>query len=121
VLRYLLSAALATSLLAIVACAPRPYVVQRQLTGTCDGVCDYYLACKRSGDVQTRQACVKECSFIFSDDESLMAFESLECADAVAYVEGPSGRAPGSSVGQVHKPTGSAAASRSTSPVDHTP
>ncbi len=108
-LRLFFSGALAAGLFAVVACAPRAYIVQRQLTGTCDGACDYYLACKRSDDPPTRDACVKECGFIFSDDESLMAFESLECSDAVAYVEGPSGRGPGSK-GQ--PPTGSAAASR---------
>jgi hypothetical protein len=112
VLRFLLAGALAAGLLAVVACAGRPYIVQRQLTGTCDGACDYYLACKRTDDAPTRNACVKECGFIFSDDESLMAFESLECSDAVAYVEGPSGRAPGSK-GQ--RPTDSAAAARGSS------
>ncbi|HTM20677.1 MAG TPA: hypothetical protein VL172_09225 [Kofleriaceae bacterium] len=92
--------------------------MQRQLTGTCDGVCDYYLACKQSADAKTRDACVQECSFIFSDDESLMAFESLECPDAVAYVEGPSGRAPGT---KGTSPTGAAAAASRTPAVDRTP
>ncbi len=109
VLRYLLAGSLVAGLCAIVACAPRAYVVQQQLTGTCDGACDYYLACKRSADAPTRKACVQECSFIFSDDESLMAFESLECSDAVAFVEGPSGRPPGNAGA---RPTAAAKAAR---------
>lgn len=110
-LRLLLAGALSAGLLTVVACAPRPYRVERQLTGTCEGACDYYLACRRSSDDATRVACVKECSFIFSDDESLMAFESLECSDAVAFVEGPSGRAPGAaSTGA--RPTAAAKAAR---------
>jgi hypothetical protein len=50
----------------------------------------------------TFDSCVRECSNIFVNDgeidaESLKEFEQLECADAIAFVEGASGRAPGES------------------------
>lgn len=69
------------------------------MTGTCPGACDYYSLCKeRSGDridEPVHDACVKECGEIFSSSESIIAFESLICEDAIAFVEGPSGREPG--------------------------
>ena len=71
----------------------------RRLTGTCEGACDHYLACKRSGDAAAKTACVSECREVFYDDESLRAFESLECRDVVEYVEGESGTGPGVMVG----------------------
>lgn len=72
----------------------------RRLTGTCEGACDHYLACKRSGDPAAKNACVSECREVFFDDESLRAFESLECRDVVEYVEGESGTGPGVMVGK---------------------
>jgi hypothetical protein len=60
----------------------------RRLTGTCAGACDHYLACKRDDDPAKRVQCVRECGDIFSDEDSLMAFESLSCRDAVEYVDG---------------------------------
>lgn len=72
----------------------------RRLTGTCEGACDHYLACKRSRNADARAACVSECRDVFQDAESLRAFESLSCRDAVEYVEGPSGRGPGQIVGE---------------------
>jgi hypothetical protein len=71
----------------------------RQLTGTCEGACDHYLSCKRSGDAVVRDACVEECRDTLQDTESLRAFESLDCRDTVEYVEGDSGRGPGQLVG----------------------
>jgi hypothetical protein len=70
----------------------------RRLTGTCEGACDHYLSCKRSGDSAARTACVAECREVFQDTESLRAYESLECTDAVEYVEGDSGTGPGTVV-----------------------
>lgn len=71
----------------------------RQLTGTCVGACDHYRVCKdEQGDsmgVESYHACVAECAEVFSSTESLRAFESLTCDDAVAFVEGSSGRGPG--------------------------
>jgi hypothetical protein len=68
-------------------------------TGTCVGACDYYLWCKaqRGEDVseRDRSACELECPEVFSGAEPLAAFESLTCEDAIAFVEGDSGRGPG--------------------------
>lgn len=72
---------------------------QRRLTGTCEGACDHYLACKRNGEAAARTACVSECRDVFQDAESLRAFESLECRDAVEYVEGDTDRGPGTMYG----------------------
>jgi len=76
-------------------CAKPRYVVYHRLTGTCEGACGYYLACKRSDDERAREACVAECREIFSTSETLKDFERLECEDAIAFVEGSSGRGPG--------------------------
>ena len=70
--------------LALSACIVRT-VHPRRLTGTCEGACDHYLECKGGGDAGT---CITECRQVFSDDESLRAFESLSCADTIEYVEG---------------------------------
>jgi hypothetical protein len=70
------------------------------LTGTCSGACDHYLSCKRNSDPAAKQACVSECLEVFQDEESLRAFESLECRDTIEYVEGDSGRGPGQMVGE---------------------
>lgn len=71
----------------------------RRLTGTCEGACDHYRSCKASRQEPVSDpgygACVVECSEVFSSAESLRAFESLSCDDAVAFVEGSSGRGPG--------------------------
>jgi hypothetical protein len=69
------------------------------LTGTCAGACDHYLGCKRNSDPAARTACISECGDVFQDEESLRAFESLECRDTIEYVEGESGRGPGTMVG----------------------
>jgi hypothetical protein len=59
-----------------------------QLTGTCDGACAHYIQCKPGhGDVD-RARCLTECPDVFSDRDSLMAYESLTCDDAVEYVDG---------------------------------
>ena len=69
-------------------------------TGTCDGACQHYLSCKEDERPDSLSACVAECRDIFvyqgePDRESLRTFESLECKDAVAYVEGDDdGRRP---------------------------
>lgn len=68
-------------------------------TGTCAGACDHYLWCKAQYgdkiDERSRQTCELECPEVFSGAESLAAFESLSCDDTVAFVEGESGRGPG--------------------------
>jgi hypothetical protein len=62
----------------------------RRLTGTCEGACAHYLDCKGARGGATEQSCVVDCRQVFADDESLRAFESLSCEDAVEYVDGPS-------------------------------
>jgi hypothetical protein len=87
--------------LALGACRiANPFATNRKLTGTCDGACDHYLDCKDAGGAAAKQACVEECRDVFHDAESIRAFESLDCRDTIEYVEGPSGRGPGTMVGQ---------------------
>jgi hypothetical protein len=59
-----------------------------QLTGTCDGACAHYVACKPGHGEADRQRCIAECPEVFSDRDSLMGYESLQCQDAVEYVDG---------------------------------
>ena len=59
-----------------------------RLTGTCDGACSHYVACKAGAGTAERQRCRTECPDVFADRDSLMAYESLTCADAVEYVDG---------------------------------
>jgi hypothetical protein len=82
VLAVLAIAALSASCLARLA-------TTRRLTGTCDGACDHYLACKDARTPAAEQSCVAECHQVFADEDSLRAFESLSCLDAVEYVDGP--------------------------------
>jgi hypothetical protein len=67
-------------------------IVQRftspQLTGTCDGACAHYVQCKPGHSKAERDRCIAECPDVFSDRDSLMAYESLACDDAVEYVDG---------------------------------
>jgi hypothetical protein len=60
-----------------------------RLTGTCDGACSHYVGCKSGAGDDDRRRCTNECPDVFSDHQSLMAYESLSCADAVEYVDGP--------------------------------
>jgi hypothetical protein len=65
-------------------------------SGTCASACDYYLSCKdKDDDRDAVRSCIIECRDVFSDKDSLRAFERLSCDEAIAYVEGPSGRTPG--------------------------
>ena len=59
-----------------------------RLTGTCAGACAHYVACKPGHPDAARGQCEAECPHVFSDPESLMAYESLTCADAVEYIDG---------------------------------
>jgi len=96
--------------LAVALCALPSMTCTRQVrtrnagysTGTCEGACRHYTSCRGSEDAVTFDSCVRECSDIFVtdgdiDSESLKEFEQLECADAISFVEGASGRAPGQS------------------------
>ncbi len=60
----------------------------RQLTGTCAGACAHYVACKPAHPAPDHARCELECPDVFGDSDSLMAFESLRCRDAVEYVDG---------------------------------
>ncbi len=59
-----------------------------RITGTCDGACAHYVECKPGHGDKDRNRCMTECPDVFSDRDSLMAYESLECSDAVEYVDG---------------------------------
>ncbi len=83
--------------LLLVACARPVQVRQPRLTGTCEGACEHYLGCRGGYDDESLAVCVEECGGVFSDSESLRAYESLECEAAVSFVEGSSGRGPGGS------------------------
>ena len=69
-----------------------------RLTGTCEGACAHYVACKPGHPEADRQRCHAECPEVFSDRDSLMGYESLSCTDAVEYVDG-TGRTTASTPG----------------------
>lgn len=99
-MRYVLVALIGVLLIAHSSCLQRSTrKYKRWLTGTCPGACDYYANCKElRGDRisdQVHAACTRECDEIFSSSETILAFESLVCEDAIAFVEGTGGRQPG--------------------------
>ena len=59
-----------------------------RLTGTCEGACGHYVSCKSGAGAEDKRRCNMECPDVFSDRDSLMAYESLACPDAVEYVDG---------------------------------
>ena len=59
-----------------------------RLTGTCEGACAHYIACKPGHPETDRARCNSECPDVFSDRDSIMAYESLSCRDAVEYIDG---------------------------------
>ena len=68
-------------------------------SGTCAGACDHYLDCKESDSEAAREQCLEECEQIFvyrgePDRASLQDFEELDCAAAVAFVDGDGGHEP---------------------------
>lgn len=76
------------AVLASSACAVVRTFTGRTVTGTCAGACDHYSRCKPGSTPQDRSRCLVECPQVFSDRDSLGAYESLSCEDAVAFVEG---------------------------------
>jgi hypothetical protein len=64
-----------------------------RLTGTCDGACDHYVSCKPGHSDGDKKRCKSECPDVFADRDSLMAFESLSCPNAVEYIDGATPRA----------------------------
>lgn len=59
-----------------------------RLTGTCEGACAHYVACKPGHPEPDRVRCEAECPEVFSDRDSLETYESLSCRDAVEYIDG---------------------------------
>ena len=59
-----------------------------RLTGTCAGACSHYIECKPGHADRDRSRCNAECPAVFSDRDSLMAYESLTCDNAVEFVDG---------------------------------
>jgi hypothetical protein len=84
------------ALLAIVmftSCIVRHIIGGPRVTGTCKGACDHYIDCKPGARKEDRTRCETECPDVFSDRDSLMAYESLSCQNAVEYVDGTTPRA----------------------------
>ncbi len=81
----------------IASCVVRQ-VMGPRLTGTCDGACAHYVQCKSGAFAEDNRRCNQECPDVFSDRDSLMAYESLACADAVEYVDGSQKRTASSPV-----------------------
>ena len=77
--------------LVISSCVVRQ-IMSPRLTGTCDGACSHYVQCKSGAGAFEKRRCDQECPDVFSDRDSLMAYESLSCPDAVEYVDGSSKR-----------------------------
>lgn len=69
-------------------CIVKHLVRGPRLTGTCKGACDHYIECKTGARKEDRVRCETECPDVFSDRDSLMAYESLSCQNAVEYVDG---------------------------------
>jgi hypothetical protein len=72
----------------IASCVVRNIMGGPRLTGTCEGACGHYVSCKSGADGEDKRRCTTECPDVFSDRDSLMAYESLACPDAVEYVDG---------------------------------
>lgn len=72
----------------LTSCIVRHLVTGPRLTGTCHGACDHYIECKPGHSDIDRSRCENECPGVFSDRDSLMAYESLSCKNAVEYVDG---------------------------------
>jgi hypothetical protein len=74
-------------------CIVKRFVSGPRLTGTCQGACEHYVECKAGARAEDRSRCETECPDVFSDRDSLMAYESLSCTNAVEYVDGTQPRA----------------------------
>ncbi len=71
---------------------------------TCDGACALYLGCKGIDTADNHQSCASQCAAQNHTQDELSQFVSLNCADAVALIDGPpannnSGGSTGSSSG----------------------
>ena len=81
--------------LTLASCIVKRFTTPR-LTGTCQGVCAHYVECKPGHPKDDRARCEAECPDVFSDQDSLMAYESLSCKDAVEYIDGTAAQTAGS-------------------------
>lgn len=63
--------------------------VRTAVTGTCEGSCAHYLACKNVSDAAYKTECVKGCVALKRPAQDLAQFESMDCATAIATVEKP--------------------------------
>jgi hypothetical protein len=73
--------------ISMIGCIVHPLSGPR-LTGTCEGACAHYVQCKPGHRDVDRNQCALECPEVLSDRDSLMAYESLACDDAVEYIDG---------------------------------
>ena len=69
-------------------CIVKHFVGGPRLTGTCQGACSHYIECKPGAIPDDRTRCENECPGVFSDRDSIAAYESLSCDNAVEYVDG---------------------------------
>lgn len=76
-------------------CIVKHLVGGPRLTGTCKGACNHYVECKAGAHKEDRVRCETECPDVFSDRDSLMAYETLSCKNAVEYVDGTQPQAAG--------------------------
>lgn len=74
--------------LVLTSCIVKHLVSGPRLTGTCQGACNHYVTCKPGDTDADRVRCETECPGVFSDRDSLMAFESMSCQNAVEFVDG---------------------------------
>ena len=76
----------------VIAMVAASCIVQRftgpRVTGTCDGACAHYIECKPAHSRADAGRCRAECPDVFADRDSLMAYETLSCKDAVEFVDG---------------------------------
>lgn len=79
--------------LVLASCIVRNLVGGRRLTGTCQGACDHYIECKPGHLAKDRARCEAECPQVFSDRDSLMAYENMSCQNAIEFVDGDRARA----------------------------
>jgi hypothetical protein len=78
----------AAMILLLTSCIVKHLVNGPRLTGTCEGACNHYVSCKAGHSNADRVRCENECPGVFSDRDSLLAFESLSCQNAVEFVDG---------------------------------
>jgi|GEM_PF-1039197 len=94
--RFVLPLALTALVSGFILSCSRPNMIQRpRITGTCEGVCRHYLSCKDELSAPKMKACVAECDEVFTGTTAHQAYQGLSCEDAISFVEGSSGRGPG--------------------------